>query len=49
MGTIQQQSVLKGRQTSNAGKEKDLLHKLYSQAAANYSDQLAIHYEGTHD
>ncbi|XP_043518672.1 mycosubtilin synthase subunit C isoform X1 [Frieseomelitta varia] len=45
MGTIQQQSVLKGRQVSNAGKEKDLLHKLFSQAAANYSDQLAIHYE----
>ncbi|KAK1116591.1 hypothetical protein K0M31_018273 [Melipona bicolor] len=46
MGTIQQQSVLKGRLISNAdGKEKDLLHKLFSQAAANYSDQLAIRYE----
>ena len=45
MGTILQQSVLKGRQISNAGKEKDLLHKLFSQAAANYSSQLAIRYE----
>ncbi|CAD1473045.1 unnamed protein product [Heterotrigona itama] len=45
MGTIQQQSVLKGRQINNAGKEKDLLHKLFSQAAANYSNQLAIRFE----
>lgn len=48
MGTIQQQSVLKGRLINNAGKEKDLLHKLFSQAAANYSNQLAIRYEGTY-
>ncbi|XP_017788181.1 PREDICTED: tyrocidine synthase 3 [Habropoda laboriosa] len=44
MGTILQQSVLKGRQTS-LGKEKDLLHKLFVEAVANYSSQLAIRYE----
>ncbi|CAK9829208.1 Tyrocidine synthase 3 [Anthophora retusa] len=44
MGTILQQSVLKGRQTS-LEKEKDLLHKLFVEAAANYSSQLAIRYE----
>lgn len=48
MGTILQQSMLRGRQISNTGKEKDLLHKLFSQAAANYSSQLAIRYEGTY-
>ncbi|XP_076759929.1 nonribosomal peptide synthetase ebony [Xylocopa sonorina] len=42
MGTILQQSVFKGRQR-NAG--KNTLHKLFSQAAANYSNQRAIHYE----
>ncbi|OAD52131.1 Tyrocidine synthase 3 [Eufriesea mexicana] len=45
MGTILQQSILRGRQISNTGKEKDLLHTLFSQAATNYSSQLAIRYE----
>lgn len=45
MGTILQQSVLKGRQLDGS-KEKDLLHKLFREAAANYSSQLAIYYEG---
>ncbi|XP_076285853.1 nonribosomal peptide synthetase ebony [Lasioglossum baleicum] len=44
MGSIQQQSVLKGRQTDSF-KEKDLLHKLFREAAANYSNQLAIYHE----
>ncbi|XP_076673165.1 nonribosomal peptide synthetase ebony [Andrena cerasifolii] len=44
MGTILQQSVLKGRQLDGS-KEKDLLHKLFREAAANYSSQLAIYYE----
>lgn len=44
MGTILQQSVLKGKQGS-MGKEKDTLHKLFNQAAVNYSSQLAIRYE----
>ncbi|XP_076622830.1 nonribosomal peptide synthetase ebony [Colletes latitarsis] len=44
MGTILQQSVLKGRQTDGI-KEKDLLHKLFNETAANYSSQLAIYYE----
>ncbi|XP_017887731.1 uncharacterized protein LOC108629509 [Ceratina calcarata] len=45
MGTILQQSVLKGRQRSSPGREKDTLHKLFNQAALNYSSQLAIRYE----
>ncbi|XP_034177001.2 nonribosomal peptide synthetase ebony isoform X2 [Osmia lignaria lignaria] len=44
MGTILQQSVLKGRQT-NASKEKDLLHTLFKQTVENNSSQPAIYYE----
>ncbi|XP_003706624.1 nonribosomal peptide synthetase ebony [Megachile rotundata] len=44
MGTILQQSVLKGRQT-NGSKEKDLLHKLFKESAENNSSQPAIYYE----
>ncbi|XP_054013397.1 beta-alanyl-bioamine nonribosomal peptide synthetase ebony [Hylaeus anthracinus] len=44
MGTILQQSVLKGRQTDGI-KEKDLLHKLFKETTANYSSQLAVYYE----
>lgn len=44
MGSILQQSVLKGRQTDSI-KEKDLLHKLFREAAANYTNQLAIYHE----
>ncbi|XP_076649113.1 nonribosomal peptide synthetase ebony [Halictus rubicundus] len=44
MGSILQQSVLKGRQTDSF-KEKDLLHKLFREAAENYSNQLAIYHE----
>ncbi|XP_076246650.1 nonribosomal peptide synthetase ebony isoform X1 [Calliopsis andreniformis] len=44
MGTILQQSVLKGRQTDGT-KEKDLLHKLFTEAAANHSTQPAVYYE----
>ncbi|XP_031828206.1 nonribosomal peptide synthetase ebony [Nomia melanderi] len=47
MGSILQQSVLKGRQTDGV-KEKDLLHKLFREAAANYSNQLAIYHEDDH-
>lgn len=46
MGTILQQSVLKGRQRINNEKEKNLLHELFTQAAVNYSNQVAIYYKG---
>lgn len=45
MGTILQQSVLKGRQRINNEKEKNLLHELFTQAAVNYSNQVAIYYK----
>lgn len=48
MGTLQQQSVLKGLQI-DAGKEEEkeaLLHKLFSQVAAKYSGRVAIYHEG---
>ncbi|XP_033330320.1 nonribosomal peptide synthetase ebony [Megalopta genalis] len=47
MGSILQQSVLKGRQTDSI-KEKDLLHKLFKETAANYSNRLAIYHEDDH-
>ncbi|KAG7189638.1 hypothetical protein KM043_017318 [Ampulex compressa] len=43
MGTLQQQSVMKGVQIEGA-EEADLLHKLFSEAASNYPDRLALHY-----
>lgn len=46
MGTILQQSVLKGRQRITNRKEKNLLHELFTQTAVNYSNQLAIYYKG---
>uniref|UniRef100_V9IDN0 Mycosubtilin synthase subunit C n=1 Tax=Apis cerana TaxID=7461 RepID=V9IDN0_APICE len=49
MGTILQQSVLKGRQRINNGKEKNLLHELFTQTAVNYSNQVAIYYKDDND
>lgn len=47
MGTLQQQSVLKGLQIDGGKNEEGaLLHKLFSQAATKYSNQVAIYYEG---
>lgn len=45
MGTLQQQSILKGKQTEK-NKEKDLVHELFSRAAAAHPNQTAILYEG---
>lgn len=45
MGTLQQQSILKGRQTEEDGK-KDLVHELFSRTAAVHLNQTAIYYEG---
>ncbi|XP_014483038.1 PREDICTED: mycosubtilin synthase subunit C [Dinoponera quadriceps] len=44
MGTLQQQSVLKGHQTGRE-KEKDLVHELFGRAAAAHPEKIAIHYE----
>nr|XP_012229480.1 PREDICTED: N-(5-amino-5-carboxypentanoyl)-L-cysteinyl-D-valine synthase [Linepithema humile] len=44
MGTLQQQSILKGQQTEKH-KEKDLVHELFSRAAAAHPNQTAIFYE----
>lgn len=49
MGTILQQSVLKGRQRINNEKEKNLLHELFTQTAVNYSNQVAIYYKGIYE
>lgn len=46
MGTLQQQSILKGLRTGN-DKEKNLVHELFSRAATKaHSNQTAIYYEG---
>ena len=44
MGTLQQQSILKGQQIEK-NKEKDLVHELFSCAATVHSSQTAIYYE----
>ncbi|XP_032666149.1 mycosubtilin synthase subunit C [Odontomachus brunneus] len=46
MGTLQQQSVLKGLQTG-WDKEKDLVHELFVRAAAVHPNKTAIYYEDT--
>lgn len=45
MGTLQQQSILKGQQIGK-NKEKDLVHELFSFAAKIHESQTAIYYEG---
>lgn len=45
MGTLQQQSILKGLQIER-DKEKDLIHELFSRAATAHPNQTAIYYEG---
>lgn len=45
MGTLQQQSILKGQQTEK-NKEKDLVHELFSRTAEAHPNQTAIFYEG---
>jgi len=44
MGTLQQQSILKGQQTGR-NREKDLVHELFSRAAKAHPSQTAIYYE----
>lgn len=44
MGTLQQQSILKGQQIGK-NKEKDLVHELFSCAATAHKNQIAIYYE----
>lgn len=44
MGTLQQQSILKGQQIGK-NKEKDLVHELFSCAAKIHESQTAIYYE----
>ncbi|KAI4484951.1 hypothetical protein M0802_012924 [Mischocyttarus mexicanus] len=48
MGTLQQQSILKGRQV-NGNREVELLHKLFSETAVRYADDIAIISEDTND
>lgn len=45
MGTLQQQSILKGQQIES-NREKDLVHELFSRVTKAYPSQTAIHYEG---
>ncbi|XP_029169302.1 uncharacterized protein LOC114939219 [Nylanderia fulva] len=44
MGTLQQQSILKGQQIGKH-KEKDLVHELFSRAATTHPSQTALYYE----
>lgn len=44
MGTLQQQSILKGQQTER-NREKDLVHELFSRAAKAHPSRTAIYYE----
>ncbi|XP_043679008.1 mycosubtilin synthase subunit C isoform X2 [Vespula pensylvanica] len=44
MGTLQQQSILKGRQV-NGNEEMELLHKLFSETARRHVDDIAIIFE----
>ncbi|XP_015187502.1 PREDICTED: tyrocidine synthase 3 [Polistes dominula] len=44
MGTLQQQSILKGRQVNGNG-EVELLHKLFSEIAIRHADDIAIIFE----
>lgn len=44
MGTLQQQSILKGQQIEK-NKEEDLVHELFSYTATIHKNQVAIHYE----
>ncbi|XP_047363754.1 mycosubtilin synthase subunit C isoform X3 [Vespa velutina] len=44
MGTLQQQSILKGRQV-NRNEEVELLHKLFSETACRHVDDIAIIFE----
>lgn len=48
MGTLQQQSILKGRQV-NGNEEVELLHKLFSETARRHVDNIAIIFEGEND
>lgn len=45
MGTLQQQSILKGQQTKR-DRKKELVHELFSLTATAHSSQPAIYYEG---
>jgi len=45
MGTLQQQSILKGQQLGK-NKEEDLVHELFSYTAMTHKNQIAIYYEG---
>lgn len=45
MGTLQQQSILKGQHTGKKW-EKDLVHELFSRAAKAHPSETAIYYEG---
>ncbi|XP_077271494.1 beta-alanyl-bioamine nonribosomal peptide synthetase ebony-like isoform X1 [Temnothorax americanus] len=44
MGTLQQQSILRGQQTGR-NQEKDLVHELFSRAAKVHPNQTALYYE----
>ncbi|XP_011165813.1 tyrocidine synthase 1 [Solenopsis invicta] len=44
MGTLQQQSILKGQQIGK-NQEKDLVHELFSRAAKAHPSQTALYYE----
>ncbi|XP_014614771.1 PREDICTED: tyrocidine synthase 3 isoform X2 [Polistes canadensis] len=44
MGTLQQQSILKGHQVNGNG-EVELLHKLFTETAIRHADDIAIIYE----
>lgn len=45
MGTLQQQSILRGQHIEK-NKEEDLVHELFSYTAMTYKNQTAIYYEG---
>lgn len=45
MGTLQQQSVLKGQQVKRNGGSTELLHKLFVEAAQKYANDIAIVFE----
>ncbi|XP_077271508.1 beta-alanyl-bioamine nonribosomal peptide synthetase ebony-like [Temnothorax americanus] len=44
MGTLQQQSILRGQQTGR-NQEKDLVHELFSRAAKVHPNQTALYFE----
>lgn len=47
MGTLQQQSFLKGQQVKRTGDSVELLHKLFQEAAEQHANDVAIIFEDT--